>query len=297
MSSQKIAVIGSTGQLGTDFVEALRRDGECEALSLSHQDCDCTNAAQVTSVLRDFTPDAVINCAAYVRVDDCEDHALDAFGVNAIGSLNVARACAEISALCVFISTDYVFDGSKVGPYVESDAPRPINVYGASKLAGEYLVEQTSSSWLIVRMASLFGKTGARGKGGNFVETIIKKAKEGELLRVVDDVIMSPTYTSDASTGLMLLLHERATGIFHMANDGACTWYEFAKAIVDFTRIDAEVVPVSRDQFRTRAHRPRNSALRSERASGCKLRPWSDALMAYLREKGHLPGREVAKHS
>ncbi len=288
MSSQRIVVLGSTGQLGTDLVEALQLDDNVEALPLSHQDCDCTNATQVTSVLRDLRPDIVVNCAAYVRVDDCEDHVEEAFRVNAVGALHVARTCAGQSALCVYVSTDYVFDGSKLGPYVESDAPQPINVYGASKLAGEYLVEQTAPSWLIVRMASLFGKTGARGKGGNFIETVIKKAKAGEPLRVVNDVVMSPTYARDASKALMLLLRERATGIFHTANDGACTWYEFAKVVVGFASIDAAVVPISSNQFPTRAHRPKNSALRSERAGACNLRPWQDALLAYLREKGHV---------
>ncbi len=172
-------------------------------MPVSHADCDCTNANEVAEVLRKLHPDVVINCAAYVRVDDCEDHAREAFEVNALGALNVARACAAAKALCVYISTDYVFDGAKASPYVESDPTGPINIYGASKLSGEHLVQQAAPHSLIVRMSSLFGKTGARGKGGNFVETIVRKAKAGETLEVVNDMTMSPTYARDASAALV----------------------------------------------------------------------------------------------
>jgi len=284
---RRIAILGSTGQLGSELVDALRIDDKFETLPLAHSDCDCRKGPQITNAIRNFHPDVVINCAAYVRVDDCEEQAHDAFEVNAVGALNVARVCAQFSALCVYISTDYVFSGAKDGPYVESDATCPINVYGVSKLAGEYLVKQTASRWLVVRMASLFGKTGARGKGGNFVETVINKAKTGEALRVVNDITMSPTYARDASKALVSLLQEGTGGLFHLTNSGACTWYEFAKMILDFTAIVAAVVPISSDEFPTRARRPANSVLRSM-YSACDLRPWQDGLRAYLKEKGHI---------
>jgi dTDP-4-dehydrorhamnose reductase len=201
MNRRKVAVIGCSGQLGTDLVEILSQDESFEVLPLRHSDCDCTRPEEVKIVLRRLRPESVVNCAAYVRVDDCEDHLREAFEVNALGAFNVARTCCELDALCLHISTDYVFDGAKDTPYVESDMTIPINVYGASKLAGEHLVRQAAHRWLLVRMASLFGKTGARGKGGNFIETIIRKAKAGESLRVVDDVRMSPTYTYDAAIG------------------------------------------------------------------------------------------------
>jgi len=228
----------------------------------------------------------VINCAAYVRVDDCEVHAREAFEVNAIGAGNVARACAAVEALCVYISTDYVFDGSKGSPYVESDPTRPINVYGASKVAGEHLVQQAAPHSLIVRTSSLFGKTGARGKGGNFVETIVAKAKAGETLRVVDDMTMSPTYARDAATALVELIKTKADGIVHLTNDGACTWYELAKQIVDIIGLHAAIDPVSSKEYPTRARRPENSALRSEHAA-VGLRSWQDGVRAYLFEKGY----------
>jgi dTDP-4-dehydrorhamnose reductase len=288
MNRQRIVILGSTGQLGTDLVEVLQLDDKSETLPVSHAACDCTDANKVAEVLRKLHPDVVINCAAYVRVDDCEDHAREAFAVNALGALHVARACAAANALCVYISTDYVFDGAKASPYVESDPTGPVNIYGASKLSGEQLVQQAARRWLIVRMASLFGKTGARGKGGNFVETVIRKAQAGDSLQVVNDVTISPTYARDASAALAPMVRNRATGLFHLTNSGACTWYEFAKAILECIGVDAGITPVSSKEFRSPARRPMNSALRSEHTPPSELRSWREAVTAYLFEKGHV---------
>jgi len=287
MSPQRIVVVGATGQFGTDLVEVLGQDGKFEVVPQSHSACDCIDENKVEQVIGSLHPDVVVNCAAYVRVDDCEEHASEAFNVNAIGALNVARACAAANALCAYISTDYVFDGTKATPYTEADLPNPINIYGTSKLAGEYLTRQTALRWLIVRTASLFGKTGARGKGGNFVETIIKKAKAHEPIKVVNDISMSPTYSRDAANGLAELLRNRATGLFHIANQGACTWYQFAKAISELCECGDVIDPVSSGEFLSRARRPKNSALVTEGVA-LELRPWKDALKAYLVEKGHL---------
>lgn len=283
----RVAILGSTGQLGCDLTKALEISGEFEVVALGHDQADCTSAASIGKILLQHRPQTVVNCAAFVRVDDCEDQARDAFEVNALGALNVARACAEIAAGCVYISTDYVFDGTKNAPYVESDAPGPINVYGASKLAGEWLTRQAAPRWLIFRVASLFGQSGARGKGGNFIETILAKAKRGEPLRVVDDISISPTYTRDAAVALRELLQCGATGIIHSSNGGVCSWYQFAKAALELCGIDAPVQAVSSAQFPTRARRPKNSALASE-ARGSTLRHWQDALRGYLVEKGHI---------
>ena len=287
MNRISVAVLGATGQFGTDLVEVLREDGKFEVVALSHSDCDATDETKVAQIVESLHPDAVVNCAAYVRVDDCEEHASEAFNVNAIGALNVARACAWVDALCVYISTDYVFEGSKDTPYVESDPTQPVNVYGASKLAGEHLVQQAAPRWLIVRMASLFGKMGARGKGGNFVETVIRKAKAGEVLKVVNDITMSPTYARDASEGLALVLRTGATGLFHVTNAGSCTWYEFAKQVCDSVGAPARVEPLRSTEHNARARRPMNSALQSQR-SRIQSRPWQDALASYLIERGHI---------
>ena len=284
---RRVAVIGSRGQLGNDLVDVLRNHEDFEAIPLTREQADCTDAASVRRALLQVRPQIVVNCSAFVRVDECEDRPQQAFEVNALGALNIARACAEAGALCVYVSTDYVFDGSKTVPYSESDSAYPVNVYGASKLAGELLVRQSVPHWLIVRAASLFGKTGARGKGGNFVETILAKVKAGEPLRIVDDIRMSPTYARDAATTLVGLIDSGVDGIVHLTNDGACTWYEFAKQILDLMGLRADIDPVSSKEYPTRARRPENSALLSER-SLVELRSWHDALKAYLVEKGHI---------
>lgn len=285
---RKIAIFGSTGQLGTDLVEVLRAENRFDVTALRHEDADCADAHAVRKVLTSTHPQVVINAAAYVRVDDAEDRAEEAFRVNAVGALNVARACAEVDALCVYVSTDYVFDGAKETPYVESDTPNPINVYGASKLAGEILVRQAAPRWLIVRVASLFGKTGARGKGGNFIETILAKAKCGEPLRVVNDIQISPTYTRDVARALLSLMESERLGIVHLANSGPCTWYQFAEEILRLAHLHRQIEPVSSRDYPRRAPRPKNSALASE-SIPTPLRPWQGALAAYLAEKGHIP--------
>jgi len=286
----RVGVIGSTGQLGSEVVRALRDTGH-HALPLTHVEIDVADAGSVRSALEPLRPDVVVNCAAYVRVDEAEDRAEEAFRANALGALRTARAAADLDALCVYVSTDYVFDGQKATPYAEDDTPRPINVYGASKLAGEVLVQQACPRWLIVRTAGLFGARGARGKGSNFVESIIARARQGQPVTVVDDVRTSPTYARDFSTALMYLLEHEVTGIVHLANAGTCTWFEFAEAII--RDVGMAVVPqrISSDELGARARRPRQSALTSGRAADLKmeeLRPWRAALQAYLLETGHI---------
>jgi dTDP-4-dehydrorhamnose reductase len=286
-SRRRIVVIGSGGQLGSDLVAELQTHEAFEVIPLTRAQVDCTDAGSVHKAVLQLRPPIVVNCAAFVRVDECEDQPQQAFAVNALGALHVARACAEADSMCVYISTDYVFDGSKTGPYSESDSAHPVNVYGASKLAGEILVRQTVPHWLIVRAASLFGRTGARGKGGNFVETILAKAKTGEPLRIVNDVRMSPTYTRDAATALVGLIDAGADGIVHLTNEGACTWHEFAEQILDLVGLRVLIDPISSEKYPMPARRPKNSVLRSER-SLVKLRSWKDALKEYLIDKGHV---------
>lgn len=289
---RRVAIFGGTGQLGTELADVLRQSDAFDVVPLGHEDADCTDTDSVRNALRRSRPETVINCAAYVRVDDCEDHAREAFEINALGALNVARGCAEVDALCVYVSTDYVFDGAHAAPYVESDAVHPINVYGTSKLAGEYLTCQAAPRWLIVRAASLFGRVGARGKGGNFIETVLSKAKRDEPLRVVKDVRMSPTYARDAASAVAALIDARNEGIVHVTNAGACTWYEFATTVIELAGLRKTVVPIATADYPTRARRPINSALRSERGL-VTLRSWQDAVKAYLVEKGHI-GRHRA---
>ena len=286
----RVAVIGSTGQLGTDLLDVLVEAGHYEVFGLRHHEIECTDPVSIRKAFKTARPDIVVNCAAFVRVDESEDRPDDAFRVNSLGALAVARACAEMGAVCVYISTDYVFDGKNGSPYTESDAPYPINIYGVSKLAGEYLVQQACSRWLVARMASLFGKAGSSGKGGNFVETILAKAKAGEPLRLVDDIRMSPTYTRDAALALERLLREGALGLFHLVNAGNCTWYEFACKALEVAGMRHRIEPILSSSYPMRARRPKNSSLESTKLNRSLkecLRPWEDALESYLQGKGY----------
>jgi dTDP-4-dehydrorhamnose reductase len=285
----KVAIIGANGQLGTDLVEVFSKDPEFEVISLTHKDLDVT-VLDSLEILKELKPDVIINTAAYVRVDDAELYPEKAFAVNAVGALNVARVANEIKAINVYISTDYVFDGEKGEPYVEDDAPNPVNVYGASKYAGEIFTRNYSPKHYIIRVASLYGKAWASGKGGNFIEWVIEKAKRGEELRIVEDQFMSPTYTKDVAKTLKEFLKLRPEfGVYHMVNEGFCSWYEFTKAIFDVLYWNVEIKPIKSNELNRLAKRPRFSALKNEKIErlGLKMKPWREALREYLKEKGH----------
>ena len=238
-----VAIIGANGQLGSDLVEVFGKDPSFEVIPLTHKDLDVT-VPETLKVLKELKPDVIINTAAYVRVDDAELYPEKAFAVNAIGALNVARVAEEIGAVNVYISTDYVFDGTKGEPYTEEDVPNPINVYGTSKLAGEIFTRNYSTKHYIIRVASLYGKAGASGKGGNFVNWVIEKARRGEELRIVDDKFMSPTYTMDVARTLKKFLELMPEfGVYHMVNEGYCSWYEFTKAIFEILGWEVKIRP------------------------------------------------------
>lgn len=270
----RVAVIGAAGQLGSYLVEAFG------AVPLTHGEVDVTDPESL-DILRDIKPDLVINAAAYVRVDDAEGEAEEAFRVNAVGALNVARACDEIGAANVYISTDYVFDGKKREPYDEEDPPNPINVYGLSKRAGEILTANYSSRHYIIRVASLYGRSGK----GNFVDSIIKRAEEEGAVRVVDDVFMSPTYSKDVSDMLRRLLDlEPSFGVYHLVNEGCCSWFDFARKIFDILGEEVQMTPIKSDELGRRARRPAFSALENRKLGdlGLHMRRWEDALGDYL---------------
>ena len=279
----KVAVIGARGQLGSALCEAFRRRA-VDCVELDHGRVEVTDPQSVLVALRDARPAAVVNTAAFHKVDACEEDPRRAFEVNALGALHVARACREAGARCVYVSTDYVFDGAKAEPYLEEDLPNPLNVYGASKLAGEHLVVQTCPDALVVRVASLFGGLGSRGKGTNFVLTVLERARRGEALRVVDDVRMSPTYAEDAAAAIVELVAAGASGVFHVVSKGACSWYELAVRVLELAGLRVPVHPVPQEAYPARARRPRNSALSTAKleARGLRLPPWEDAVQRYL---------------
>jgi len=280
----RVVVVGATGQLGSGVVRAFRETGGYAVVGLSHGEVECTDPASVLETLVPLRPRVVVNCAGFVQVDACEEDPKRAFEVNALGALHVARACREAGARCVYVSTDYVFDGAKAEPYREDDLPNPVNVYGASKLAGEHLVVQTCPDALVVRVASLFGGLGSRGKGTNFVLTVLERARRGEALRVVDDVRMSPTYAEDAAAAIVELVARGASGVFHVVNKGACSWYELAVRVLELAGLRVPVHPVPQEAYPARARRPRNSALSTAKleARGLRLPPWEDAVQRYL---------------
>jgi dTDP-4-dehydrorhamnose reductase len=283
----KIAIIGSTGQLGTDLINTLENGHE--VVGLTHKDIEITDYESCL-VLKEHHPDIIINTAAFHKTDQCEEELLKTFNVNAIGARNVTMVSREISATTIFMSTDYVFDGSKNKPYTEEDAPSPINTYGISKLAGEFYTRQNPKHY-IIRIASAFGVAGASGKGGNFVETIIKKAKNNKTISVVDDMWMSPTYTKDAASVMKRIIEKQIPhGVYHATNKGYCSWYQFAKEIFQLTGLTSTFTPIKTEQLNTKAKRPRFSALKSTNLPRYKieLRGWKEALCTYLIEKGHI---------
>lgn len=283
----KIAVIGSTGQLGTDLVKTL--GATHEVIGFTHNDIEVADYDSCL-VLKKHQPDMVINTAAFHKTDRCEEEPLKTFSVNTLGARNLAMITKEIDATTVFISTDYVFDGSKKEAYTEDDVPAPINIYGISKLAAEHFTRQNPKHY-IIRIASVFGKAGASGKGGNFVETIITKAKKNEPITVIDDMWMSPTYTKNASSTLKEIAEKQLPyGIYHATNKGYCSWYQFAEQIFQFTGLTPNLTPIKTDQLTMKAKRPRFSALKSIKLTkyGIEMPTWRKALREYLIEKGHI---------
>lgn len=273
------------GQLGSDLMKTFD-----EAIPLTHDDIDVTDSTSC-EMLKKIKPDLIINTAAFHRTDECEERPEESFLVNSIGARNIARISRDIGATNIFISTDYVFDGEKGSSYTEKDAPRPVNTYGISKYSGEFFTRYLSGKYYVFRVASLFGASGARGKGGNFVETMLSKARGGNELNVVDDIVMSPTYTKDIATVTRdMVKGDLPSGIYHVTNEGSCTWYDFAKAIFELTGVSASLNPTTSDKYPTKAIRPKNSSLSVEkiRSYGINMRPWRAALKAYLNEKKYI---------
>jgi dTDP-4-dehydrorhamnose reductase len=287
----KVMVTGANGQLGTDLCRALR---DFEVIGLTHAEADITDIVSFVRICRKYHPSVIINTAAYVRVDDCEDNPDRAFLVNALGARNVAVAAQEIGARLVHISTDYVFGGEATPrhtPYTEFDTPVPPNNYGRSKLAGEDMVRHHCLRHFIIRSSGLFGVAGSSGKGGNFVETMLRLGKERDELRVVNDQVLSPTYTRDLANKIVQLIITEYYGIFHVSNRGACSWYEFTREILKLAGLKTRVVPITSDQYPQKASRPHFSVLDNYHLRLLKMddmRTWQEALADYMREKGHI---------
>lgn len=276
-----ILITGVKGQLGHELYEML--DGRETVTGIDIEDVDITDAQKVHEYINDFQPDVVIHPAAYTNVDACESNVDLAYKVNAVGTQNIASACLNTGAKMVYVSTDFVFDGQKEEPYIEFDTPNPLSVYGKSKLAGEMLASRILNRLFIVRTAWLYGLN-----GNNFVKSILSQAKEKDTLTVVNDQWGTPTYTKDLAEVICRLIYTDGYGIYHATNNGQCTWYDFAKKILEYAGMEhVNVLPITTDELDRPAKRPRYSVLRNfmlELTIGDTMRPWDDALKEYIRK-------------
>ena len=275
----RVLITGANGQLGVELVRALA--GTAEVIGRDLPDFDITGA-ECAEVVASLEPDWVVHAAAATDVDGCERDPAMATAVNEVGTRRVAEGCRRAGAGLVYLSTDFVFDGTKSAPYVETDTAAPISAYGRSKLEGERAVQAIAPRWAIVRTAWLYGV-----HGRNFVKTIVGKAAAGEDLRVVNDQIGSPTYARDLADAIRELLARDSMGVFHLTNGGACSWYEFTREILRQAGFPTTgVAPISSDELSRPARRPAYSVLANaawERTGLPTLRAWPDALTAMLR--------------
>ena len=283
----KILIIGKTGQLGSELVKDAIASGY-NVFAPDKQDLDISNNLSFLVAMKQSSPDVVINTAAFHDVPVCEIEPQKAFQLNCIAVKKMAEISSDFNVWFVSFSTDYVFGGEKGEPYVESDLPNPLQIYGLSKLAGEYAALSYPKS-IIVRTCGLYGVRGATSKGGNFVDNRIKDSEKEARLEISSDQTVSPTYAGNLSKAvLQLITHPlKETGIYHLVNQDYCTWYEFTKEIFKILNINTEVVPVDRKGKTGNMRRPLFSALKNERAAkiGIDLLHWKEGLIKYLNIK------------
>jgi dTDP-4-dehydrorhamnose reductase len=251
----RVLVTGAEGQLGSELVMFLKASGY-KVLGMGKSELDITNEDEVNKVVLQIKPEIIIHCAAYTQVDIAESQPDKAFLINAIGTRNIAIAAESIKAKLVYLSTDYIFDGSSTTPYHEFSPVSPINIYGSSKLAGEMMVRDFHSKFFIVRTSWVFGIN-----GNNFVKTMLKLSKEKELLKVVHDQVGSPTYTADLSNRIVQIIETNKYGVYHVTNSGSCSWYEFAGEIFAQSNIVINLEACITDAFPRPAKRPKYSVL------------------------------------
>ena len=283
----KVVVFGPTGQLGTDVVRVFIGRGE-DVVPVTRELADLTDRIAVQALLARERPDAVVNCAAFHDPAGCEEDPELAFAVNAAGVETLAQQCGEISAKLMTVSTDYVFDGKKVGGYREEDPPNPLNRYGESKLAGEQLAQAAHEQTFVVRSQSLFGVTGPKGKGSNFVDLMMRLAQERDELKV-DAFRMAPTGTVPLAENMHSLLQTSEFVLYHMSCQDETTWFEFARTILERIGSTTKVIQVPNDFYATTFRRPEstylvNAALQARGLD--QMPPWEGALADNLRAKG-----------
>ena len=275
----KVLVTGAGGMLGRDVVLAAGNAGH-DVVGFGHTELDVTDAGALAAKFELERPDVAINCAAWTDVDGAEAAEAAALEVNAAAAGNVAAAAAKVGASVVYVSSDYVFDGSKGAAYVETDQTAPLSAYGRTKLAGEEATAAANKRHFVVRSSWLFGIGGS-----NFVETMLRLASTQNEVLVVRDQVGSPTYTWHLAYGIVRLIEGVEFGIHHMAAGGACSWYDFAREIFDQAKVECLVLSATTDMLGRPAPRPAYSALDSQREHAIELPPWRDGLSAYLSQR------------
>jgi len=275
----KVLIAGANGQLGKDMTLAAANVGH-DVVGYGRAEMDVADAEAVKRRIDMDRPDMVINCAAWTDVDGAETAEEGAFAVNGTGAGNVAAAAREAGAAVVFVSTDYVFDGEKGAPYVESDQPAPLSAYARTKLAGEEATAAANKRHFIVRSSGLFGIGGK-----NFVDTMLRLGEGMSEVTVVRDQVTAPTYTWHLAFGLTRLIEGIEYGIHHMAAAGGCSWYEFAGEIFEQGKVDCKVLSITSEMFGQAAHRPPYSVMQSQREHAIRLPSWHDGLAGYLAQR------------
>jgi dTDP-4-dehydrorhamnose reductase len=281
----KVAIIGANGQLGTDAAQAFADSGDI-VFPIAHGDIEISSIDSVMVVLRELKPDLIVNTAAMHHVERCQLDPKRALEVNALGPHNLATISRELAASLMHISTDYVFDGAKGAPYLESDVPQPLNTYGITKLAGEQFVHTIAERHFIVRTSALYGRSPCRGKGGlNFVDLMLKLGRERGKVRVVDSEEVTPTSTAELARQMVLISHSGSFGVFHATAKGSCTWYDFAREIFSIGGLAVNVERADPGEFPSKVPRPRYSVLENAALRACGMdcfRPWQEGLVEYL---------------
>jgi dTDP-4-dehydrorhamnose reductase len=284
----KVAVIGSNGQLGRDVCSSFEKVGD-QVIALTHEQIDISNLESTSKALSESGPDLVVNTAAMHHVDRCEESPEQAFAVNGIGARNLAVVTRDLGAALMHVSTDYVFNGDKGAPYSEEDTPGPLNVYGNTKLAGEYFIRATTEKHFVVRTSAIYGKNPCRAKGGlNFVELMLKLARERGEVKVVDSEFVSPTYTAELADQMAKLAHSDSFGLYHCTAEGSCSWYEFAREIFTVTNTPVKLNIAGPNEFPAKVPRPRYSVLDNAALKAKKLNvftSWNEGLRKYLQQR------------
>jgi len=281
----RVAIMGGNGQLGQDVSSAFAAAGHT-ITSLTHEDVEISSLDSVRTALVASQPELVVNTAAFHNVDKCEAEPGLAFAINGIGARNLAQVTEETGATLMHVSTDYVFDGKKGAPYVEEDVPAPLNVYGNTKLSGEFFVRSTNPRHFVVRTSAIYGENPCRAKGGlNFVELMLKLSKERKELRVVDDEFVTPTPTVQIAQQLVALSMSPDYGLYHATAEGSCSWYEFAGAIFELTKTNIRLEPARPGEFPAKVPRPRYSVLENAALKARTMNifsHWKEGLQEYL---------------